>query len=188
MPACRPASINLVYGVPAEISEYLIPHPVIRKISFTGSTAVGKQLAALAGQHMKRVTMELGGHAPVIVFDDADVDAGGEDAGAPTSSATPARSASRRRASWCRRASIREFVDKFVDGAKALKVGNGLEAGHHDGPARQPAPRRRDGRHGRQRRRRQGRQGRSRRPAHRQQGLLLRADRGHRRAARRPRS
>src|SRR5579859_6928152 len=66
--------INLVYGVPAEISEYLIPHPVIRKISFTGSTAVGKQLAALAGLHMKRITMELGGHAPALVFDDADVD------------------------------------------------------------------------------------------------------------------
>src|SRR5579883_3474395 len=66
--------INLVYGVPAEISEYLIPHPLIRKISFTGSTAVGKHLAALAGAHMKRVTMELGGHAPSIVFDDADVD------------------------------------------------------------------------------------------------------------------
>src|ERR1700716_491543 len=66
--------INLVYGVPSEISEYLIPHPVIRKMSFTGSTAVGKQLAALAGAHMKRATMELGGHAPAIVFDDADVD------------------------------------------------------------------------------------------------------------------
>src|SRR6201989_2984184 len=65
--------VNLVYGDPAEISSYLIPHPVIRKISFTGSTVVGKQLAALAGLHMKRVTMELGGHAPVIVFDDADV-------------------------------------------------------------------------------------------------------------------
>ena len=56
--------LNLVFGVPAEISDYLIPHPIIRKISFTGSTAVGKQLAALAGAHMKRVTMELGGHAP----------------------------------------------------------------------------------------------------------------------------
>ena len=67
--------INLVYGVPSEISEYLIPHPIIRKMSFTGSTAVGKQLAALAGAHMKRVTMELGGHAPAIVFDDADIDA-----------------------------------------------------------------------------------------------------------------
>src|SRR3546814_6382874 len=56
------------------ISEYLIPHPVIRKITFTGSTPVGKHLAMLAGQHMKRITMELGGHAPAIVFDDADVD------------------------------------------------------------------------------------------------------------------
>jgi succinate-semialdehyde dehydrogenase/glutarate-semialdehyde dehydrogenase len=67
--------VNLVYGVPAEISSYLIAHPVIRKISFTGSTAVGKQLAAMAGSHMKRVTMELGGHGAVLVFDDADVDA-----------------------------------------------------------------------------------------------------------------
>src|SRR3984885_4773070 len=66
--------VNLVYGVPSEISEYLIPHPVIKKMSFTGSPGVGKQLAAIAGAHMKRVTMELGGHAPAIVFDDADVD------------------------------------------------------------------------------------------------------------------
>ena len=70
-----PGVVNLVFGVPAAISAYLIPHPIIRKISFTGSTAVGKQLAALAGAHMKRVTMELGGHAPAIVFADADVDA-----------------------------------------------------------------------------------------------------------------
>jgi len=67
--------VNLVFGVPSEISAYLIPHPIIRKISFTGSTAVGKQLAALAGAHMKRVTMELGGHAPAIVFADADIGA-----------------------------------------------------------------------------------------------------------------
>ena len=65
--------LGLVYGNPAEISSYLIPHPIIRKITFTGSTPVGKQLAALAGQHMKRVTMELGGHAPVIVCEDADI-------------------------------------------------------------------------------------------------------------------
>src|SRR6202011_6365680 len=66
--------INLVYGVRGEVSSYLIAHPLIRKISFTGSTAVGKQLASLAGLHMKRVTMELGGHAPAIVFADADLD------------------------------------------------------------------------------------------------------------------
>ena len=61
--------INLVYGVPAEISEYLIPHPIIRKVSFTGSVPVGKHLNALAASHMKRATMELGGHSPVLVFE-----------------------------------------------------------------------------------------------------------------------
>ena len=66
--------LNLVFGVPAEISDYLIPHPIIKKVTFTGSTAVGKQLAAKAGEHMKLVTMELGGHSPAIVFEDADVD------------------------------------------------------------------------------------------------------------------
>ncbi len=68
-----PGVIGLVYGNPAEISGYLIPHPIVRKITFTGSTPVGKQLAAMAGLHMKRCTMELGGHAPVIVADDADI-------------------------------------------------------------------------------------------------------------------
>ena len=95
--------VNLVFGTPAEISTYLIPHPVIRKISFTGSTPVGKQLAALAGQHMKRSTMELGGHAPAIVFDDADLDAAAKVL-SMSKFATPARSASRRRASSFRKA------------------------------------------------------------------------------------
>jgi len=67
--------VNLVFGTPSEISEHLIPHPAIRKVSFTGSTLVGKHLAALAGRHMKPVTMELGGHAPVLVFADADIEA-----------------------------------------------------------------------------------------------------------------
>jgi succinate-semialdehyde dehydrogenase / glutarate-semialdehyde dehydrogenase len=65
--------VGLVYGNPAEISSYLIAHPIVRKITFTGSTPVGKQLAAMAGQYMKRATMELGGHAPVIVAEDADI-------------------------------------------------------------------------------------------------------------------
>src|SRR5690606_11737450 len=65
-----PGVLNIVWGVPAEVSSYLIESPIVRKISFTGSVPVGKQLAALAGQHMKRVTMELGGHSPVLVFDD----------------------------------------------------------------------------------------------------------------------
>ncbi|MFT8775784.1 MAG: NAD-dependent succinate-semialdehyde dehydrogenase [Gluconacetobacter liquefaciens] len=67
-------TVSLLFGTPAEISEYLIAHPTVRKISFTGSTAVGKHLAALAGAQMKPVTMELGGHAPAIVCADADLD------------------------------------------------------------------------------------------------------------------
>ena len=119
-------AIGLVYGDPAEISSYLIPHPVIRKISFTGSTVVGKQLAALAGQHMKRVTMELGGHAPVIVFDDAD---------AAVAAKAMAASKFRNAGQVCispTRFLVQEgiydsFVEQFVAAAKALKVGNGLD-------------------------------------------------------------
>lgn len=65
--------INLVYGIPSDISAYLIAHPTIRIVTFTGSTVVGKQLASLAGKYMKPCIMELGGHAPVIVAEDADI-------------------------------------------------------------------------------------------------------------------
>ena len=129
--------VNLVYGVPAEISEYLIPHPVIRKISFTGSTVVGKQLAALAGAHMKRVTMELGGHAPAIVFADADLDA-----------ATKILSTNKLRNAGqvCispTRFLVQEpvydaFVEQFTARIKAAKVGDGLEAGTTMGPLANP--------------------------------------------------
>src|ERR1700744_3821971 len=119
--------VNLVYGVPSEISEYLIPHPTIRKISFTGSTKVGKDLAALAGQHMKRVTIELGGHAPVIVFDDADIEAA-----APSMVAAKYRNAGQVCISPTRflvqDGVYDKFIKQFVDGAKSIKVGNGLDA------------------------------------------------------------
>jgi len=119
--------INLVYGIPAEISEYLIPHPVIRKISFTGSTNVGKQLNALAGLHMKRATMELGGHAPAMVFKDADVASA-----AKILVAAKYRNAGQVCISPTRMLVqdevFKEFVEKFVEGAKAVKVGNGMDA------------------------------------------------------------
>src|SRR6185437_7161150 len=114
--------INLVYGVPAEISEYLIPHPIIRKISFTGSTKVGKDLAAIAGQHMKRVTMELGGHAPVIVFDDADVESA-----AKIMVAAKYRNAGQVCISPTRFLIQEGVYKQFVEGSKSLKVGNGLD-------------------------------------------------------------
>lgn len=117
--------VNLVYGVPAEISEYLIPHEVIRKISFTGSTPVGKQLAALAGKHMKRVTMELGGHAPAIVFADADIElavkllAAAKFRNAGQVCTTPTRFLVQREVYGA-------FLDRFVAAAQALKIGDGL--------------------------------------------------------------
>ena len=70
-----PGVLNLVFGVPSDISEYLIPQPTVRLVTFTGSIPVGKHLSAMAGEHMKPVIMELGGHAPVIVCDDADPEA-----------------------------------------------------------------------------------------------------------------
>jgi succinate-semialdehyde dehydrogenase / glutarate-semialdehyde dehydrogenase len=129
--------INLVYGDPAEISAYLIPHPVIRKITFTGSTPVGKQLASLAGQHMKRATMELGGHAPAIVCEDADLDlacrilAHGKFRNAGQVCVAPTRILVHERV-------YEEFVDKFADAAKALKLGNGLDEGTTLGPLANP--------------------------------------------------
>ncbi|BCH35286.1 NAD-dependent succinate-semialdehyde dehydrogenase [Mesorhizobium sp. L-8-10] len=126
-------TINLIYGVPAEISEYLIPHPVIRKISFTGSTPVGKHLAALAGRHMKRVTMELGGHAPAIVFDDADIGkavkvlSGSKFRNAGQICIAPTRFLIQDRV-------YEEFLDGITRAAKAIKVGNGLDPETQMGP------------------------------------------------------
>jgi len=125
--------IGLVYGIPAEISEYLIPHPVIQKISFTGSTPIGKHLAALAGAHMKRATMELGGHAPVIVCADADIDAS-----AKTMATSKFRNAGQVCVSPTRflveKPAFGGFLDAFTAEAKAVKVGNGLEEGVAMGP------------------------------------------------------
>lgn len=125
--------IAFVCGVPSEVSEFLIPHPVIEKISFTGSTPVGKSLASLAGKHMKKATMELGGHAPVLVFDDADIDLA-----VTTMVASKFRNAGQVCVSPTRfliqEGVYQTFVDKFVKAAKALKVGNGLEAGVSVGP------------------------------------------------------
>jgi succinate-semialdehyde dehydrogenase/glutarate-semialdehyde dehydrogenase len=132
-----PGVLGLVYGTPAEISSYLIPHPVIRKITFTGSIAVGKQLAALAGQHMKRVTMELGGHAPVIVCEDADVALAVKAAGA-----AKFRNAGQVCISPTRflvhRSIVGDFTEALADHAKELRVGDGLAEGTQMGPLANP--------------------------------------------------
>ncbi len=125
--------IGLVYGVPSEISSYLIAHPTIRKVTFTGSTPVGKMLSAMAGQHMKRVTMELGGHAPAMVFDDADVEHA-----AKTLAMAKFRNAGQVCVSPTRflvqEKVYDQFVASFVGHAKSIQVGDGLAAGTTMGP------------------------------------------------------
>ncbi|MBB3913039.1 NAD-dependent succinate-semialdehyde dehydrogenase [Rhizobium fabae] len=129
--------LNLVFGIPADISGHLIPHPVIRKISFTGSTAVGKHLASLAGAHMKRVTMELGGHAPALVFDDADIDlavrilAAAKFRNAGQICVAPTRFLIQERV-------FEKFLDGFVKAAEAVTVGDGLSDGITMGPLANP--------------------------------------------------
>ncbi|RUM25422.1 NAD-dependent succinate-semialdehyde dehydrogenase [Rhizobium vallis] len=129
--------LNLVFGIPADISNHLIPHPVVRKISFTGSTPVGKQLASLAGAHMKRVTMELGGHAPALVFDDADIDlavrilAGAKFRNGGQVCVAPTRFLIQERV-------FEKFLDGFVKAAEAVTVGDGLSDGTTMGPLANP--------------------------------------------------
>ena len=130
-------------GRAGEISEYLIKSPIVRKVSFTGSIPVGKQLAALAGAHMKRGTWELGGHSPVLVFDDANVEQA-----ATTLAKLKMRNAGQVCVSPSRfyvQSKIYDrFAAKFIETIKSINVGNGLEKTHADGPARARAPRRRD--------------------------------------------
>jgi succinate-semialdehyde dehydrogenase/glutarate-semialdehyde dehydrogenase len=128
-----PGVLGLVFGDPPMISEHLIASPVIRKISFTGSVPVGKRLAGLAAAQMKPCTMELGGHAPVLVFGDVDP---------VTTARLLAASKFRNAGQVCispTRFIVHEslytpFVDAFVDCAEALKVGDGLDPATQMGP------------------------------------------------------
>lgn len=125
--------LNVVFGVPADISTYLIASPVIRKVSFTGSTVVGKHLARLAADGMKPTTMELGGHAPVIVFEDADLDlavrlsAGSKYRNAGQICIAPTR--------FYVHDSLHDaFVEKFAAHANSLKLGGGMDPATSMGP------------------------------------------------------
>lgn len=125
--------LNIVWGVPHEVSQHLIESPVVRKISFTGSVPVGKQLAALAGRYMKRMTMELGGHSPVIVCQDADVDRAADllvpykfrNAGQVCVSPTRF---------FVHRAVYDRFVARFLERTKEIRVGPGIDPATTMGP------------------------------------------------------
>jgi len=129
--------LNLVFGVPAEISQYLIPKEPIRLVAFTGSTAVGKRLTELAGRHAKPVLMELGGHAPVIVCDDVDpVDT------AVMSAVRKFRNAGQVCTSPTRffvhKSLYNRFTEAFAEKAKSIIVGNGLDSPTEMGPLANP--------------------------------------------------
>jgi succinate-semialdehyde dehydrogenase/glutarate-semialdehyde dehydrogenase len=125
--------LNLVFGVPSDISEYLIPQDPIRLVAFTGSTAVGKRLTEMAGRHAKPVLMELGGHAPVIVCDDVD----------PVETAIMSAVRKFRNAGQVCTSPTRFFVQQplyerfakaFAEKAKAITVGRGLDEATEMGP------------------------------------------------------
>jgi succinate-semialdehyde dehydrogenase/glutarate-semialdehyde dehydrogenase len=135
-----PQVAQAVFGVPDEVSRHLLASPIIRKMSFTGSTAVGKHLAKLAAENMIRTTMELGGHGPVLVFDDVDVDAV-LDVAAPGKT----RNAGQVCVSPTRFIVQEGVYERFRDGMAArlaaTKVGDGLAEGTRMGPmanARRP--------------------------------------------------
>jgi succinate-semialdehyde dehydrogenase / glutarate-semialdehyde dehydrogenase len=125
--------LNLVFGVPAEVSEHLLAKDAVKKISFTGSIPVGKHLAALAAKGMKRTTMELGGHSPVVVFGDAD-----PEKAADTIAAFKYRNAGQVCISptrfYVQEDVYKKFLNRFTEYAKAIKVGDGLEKGITMGP------------------------------------------------------
>ncbi|MGE5723267.1 MAG: NAD-dependent succinate-semialdehyde dehydrogenase [Sphingomonadales bacterium] len=126
-----------VFGVPDEVSRHLLGSPIIRKLSFTGSTVVGKHLAKLAAEDMKRTTMELGGHGPVLVFDDVDVDRV-LDAVVPAKYRNCGQVCVSPTRFIVQEGVFDRFVTGFADRARALKVGNGLEAGTQMGPMANP--------------------------------------------------
>lgn len=125
--------LNLVWGHPAQISKHLITSPIVQKVSFTGSVPVGKELAALAGAHMKRATWELGGHSPVLVFDDADVQRA-----ATLLAQFKVRNAGQVCVSptrfYLQEGAYDQFLEVFTHTLAAVRVGNGLEAGVGMGP------------------------------------------------------
>lgn len=128
-----PGVFNLVFGVPADISSYLIPQEQTRLIAFTGSTAVGKHLTEIAARHMKPVLMELGGHAPVIVCNDVDPVATGIQ-----SALRKARNAGQVCTSptrfYVQEPLFEAFTRAFVERALTVKVGDGFDPATQMGP------------------------------------------------------
>lgn len=128
-----PGVVNLVFGDPAQIADQLLTAPGIRMVTFTGATSIGRQLGEKAASSMKRATLELGGHAPVIVMDNVDVERV-----ARSAVATKYRNAGQVCTSptrfYVHERIYSHFTEVFSEAAKALRVGPGLEEGTQMGP------------------------------------------------------
>lgn len=128
-----PGTLQLLYGIPADISEQLIASPLIRKVSFTGSVPVGRHIAQLAAKQLKRVTLELGGHAPVIVCKDADIQAtvsmmiAHKFRNAGQACLSPTRF-------YVAKEMERDFTDAFIAASHRLMLGNGMDSAVQMGP------------------------------------------------------
>lgn len=128
-----PGAVNLVTGNSKRIAEHLLRSPIVRKVSLTGSVPVGKEILRLAAEGVKKVSMELGGHAPVLVFEDADIEKAAEvlatakfrNCGQVCIS--PSRF-------YVQESAYEPFARKFVAVAAALKIGRGLDEGVTMGP------------------------------------------------------
>lgn len=127
------SALQVVFGVPSNVSEHLLASPIIRKVTFTGSTAVGKQLSKLAAEDLKITTMELGGHGPVLVFNDTDIDRALD-----SMAAAKYRNAGQVCVSPTRflvqEEVFERFRDGFVERAEKVKVGNGFDDDTQMGP------------------------------------------------------
>jgi len=128
-----PGVLNLVFGTPAEISDYLIRQDQVRLVAFTGSTAVGKHLTTLAAQHMTPVLMELGGHAPVIVCEDTDVEAAAI-SGAFRKMRNAGQVCTSPTRFFVHKDIFDEYTETFVHRAAKTVVGNGVDPGVEMGP------------------------------------------------------
>ena len=125
--------VQMVFGVPSEISSHLIASPIIRKVTFTGSVPVGRLLASQAADGVKPITLELGGHGPVLVFDDADLDEAATLGAANRFRGTGQICISSTRF-LVQRSSYQRFAEKFVAATEALTVGDGLDPATRVGP------------------------------------------------------
>lgn len=128
---------SMVFGVPDVVSRHLIASPVTRKVSFTGSVPVGKHLAKLAAEQMMRTTMELGGHGPVLVFDDADLDRT-LDLLVPHKFRNSGQVCVSPTRFYVQEGIYDRFVQQFAERAAKLKVGDGLDAASNMGPMANP--------------------------------------------------